>query len=79
MINENNEATVFNQSATTMALLVASVALKIPPFWPNDPLIWFAQVEAQFHTCQIMLQTTKFSNIAPSLPQEIAKKFGISY
>ena len=74
MINENNEATVSNQLATAITSPVASVTLKIPPFWPNDPFIWFAQVEAQFHTRQMASQTTKLSYIVSSLPPEIAQE-----
>ena len=48
---------------------VAAVNLKILPFWPADPEVWFAQVDAQFTTT---VQKTKFDHIVASLSHEVA-------
>ena len=53
---------------------VAAVTLKIPPFWPSDPQIQFAQVEAQFSTKGITSQKTKFEHIIASLAPEVAQE-----
>lgn len=60
------------EQATSSQSSVSAVAIKIPPFWANDPALWFSQVEAQFTLKGITSQLTKFHHIVASLEPEIA-------
>ena len=51
---------------------VAAYTVKIPPFWPSDPMLQFTQVKAQFMLRGITAQVTKFHHVLANFSQEIA-------
>ncbi|XP_071574490.1 uncharacterized protein [Temnothorax nylanderi] len=40
---------------------VSKVAVRVPPFWGDEPELWFAQLEGQFTLGGITQDTTKYS------------------
>ena len=51
-----------------------AIALKLPDFWPSDPELWFAQVEALFEAQKITQPKTKFAHIVRVLPARYASE-----
>uniref|UniRef100_A0A5S6R059 Integrase catalytic domain-containing protein n=1 Tax=Trichuris muris TaxID=70415 RepID=A0A5S6R059_TRIMR len=50
----------------------AAVSVKLPPFWPQAPKLWFAQAEAQFHLRHVASSLTRYYYTIASLPENIA-------
>ena len=42
---------------------IAALAVKLPRFWPEDPHMWFKQVEAQFTLWKITAGLTKYHHM----------------
>ena len=51
---------------------VYRVAVRLPPFWPNRPAIWFTQAEAQFELAAITRKRTTFNYVVFQLNQQQA-------
>lgn len=50
------------------------VSVRVPPFWPEEPAVWFAQVEAQFVLSKVTTDETKFNYLIAQLDQQYAKE-----
>lgn len=48
------------------------VGVRPPPFWPEEPALWFAQMEGQFILANITVDTTKFYQIVAHLDHRYA-------
>lgn len=75
-MNDDNAAQTSTSQALNTAMqesvghsnTVESIkSVKIPPFWRSDPVLWFAQVEAQFHTTNTRSDTTKYFTVIAAL------------
>lgn len=42
---------------------ISKVGIRVPPFWPEEPEVWFAQIEGQFAISGITSDATKFNYI----------------
>ena len=51
---------------------VAAVSIKVPPFWSEQPSVWFSQLESQFTIKNITAPATKFAYVVSNLTQEVA-------
>lgn len=53
---------------------LCKVGIRVPPFWPEEPEIWFAQIEGQFSLSNITADTTKFYYVTSHLDPQYSKE-----
>lgn len=59
MSQDRDNITTDSPTNSTDASL-CHISVKIPPFWPDKPTLWFAQLDAQFALAKISSDETKF-------------------
>ncbi|XP_063631858.1 uncharacterized protein LOC134803082 [Cydia splendana] len=60
------------KTATEAPCVVCKVTVRTPPFWPEEPALWFSQMEAQFAIAGISSDTTKFNHVIGQLEHKYA-------
>ena len=53
----------------TAADLLNTIAVKLPPFWPDNIQTWLIQSESQFHLKGVTVSQTKFDHVVQSMSQ----------
>ena len=71
MSDEEQEAPP-REVAPQATVAATALNIKLPPFWPADPEVWFVQVEARFATKRLHSQKSRFEYVVASLSPEIA-------
>lgn len=74
MQDETERFEVGREVLTAPAPTVDRVSVRLPPFWPEDPEIWFAQIEAQFEISGTKTDATKFYMVIQQLDHKIARE-----
>ncbi|GBM83173.1 hypothetical protein AVEN_43670-1 [Araneus ventricosus] len=66
-----NESSDSSDNKSVSHFVVSHIAVKVPPFWRDNPTIWFSQLESQFITSGIVQYSTKYHTVVASVETEI--------
>ena len=72
MTSHIGDPDVMMESADSSLAEVPRMAVRLPPFWPERPAVWFAQAEAQFTLAGINSERIKFCHVISQLDHRYA-------
>lgn len=61
-----------NEVPTTSGESLATAQVRLPGFWPQNPAVWFTQVEAIFDLRHI---TSRYLHVVSALSSEVVGEF----
>lgn len=68
----SNDSTKESSKETFTPHDIDRVAVRLPPFWPEKPAVWFAQIEGSFTLSGIKEDSTKYYYVISLLDQRYA-------
>lgn len=74
MDDSHNSTAVEVDATASDRTQIHRVALKIPPFWADEPLLWFAQIESQFALGGITQDATKYAYVLAHIETKYARE-----
>lgn len=72
--NPSTASTGTDNMTENEAAHVYKVSMRIPPFWPEEPELWFAQLENQFLLNGISQDNTKYAHVVAQLDTKFARE-----
>lgn len=51
--------------------IINRVSVKVPPFWSENPEVWFAQIEAQFSIAGVHSDSSKFNTVVAAIESKV--------
>lgn len=67
--NQNDPPTANQQNDRNHS--ISRIQVRVPPFWKQNPQLWFRQLEAQFANSNINQDLTKFNTIVGTVESDI--------
>jgi hypothetical protein len=65
--NGESTASVQTEAPVLRNPEVDRVTVRVPPFWSNEPALWFSQLESQLALANVTADTTKFHYVVSNL------------
>jgi len=71
-MQQDTDPSALPEQPPDSTLPIKHVGIHIPPFWPEKPAMWFAQLDGQFALSDIILDMTKFYYVILQLDNKYA-------
>jgi hypothetical protein len=66
-MQQNGDPSTWPEQLPDLTFKINCVGTRVPPFWPEKPAMWFAQLERQFSLSNMTQDATKFYYIISQL------------